>query len=273
MAELRLTETFEKKKNHLFWFSGLAIIVAVGLWDHPEKHQIDVFKSGVEVQISHIGWLLAVILFYEAISFYFEDRKVALINSELARRGDFGDAKEVFEREAGGLMGQARERMEAVVARADEEQFRGGYDVVTNLIQRLEAMDARLRQVEEQYRRWSTKKDLEDMRIKGEMGLQLGIGDIRAALESASRELAATDLGQLERIGAVLNDTALANERLEKATTAIQSDLTALLKNIYVVRGDLSRMDKFQLLLFERCAPYAVFVLGISSSVFLIFRA
>jgi hypothetical protein len=271
VADLRLTDTFEKKKNHLFWFSGLAIIVAIGLWDSPGKDQIDVFKSGVEVQISHIGWLLAVILLYEAISFYFEDRKVTLINSELTRRGDFGDAKEVFEREAGLLMGQARERMEAVATRATDEQFTAGYEVVTNLIERLQSMDGTLEQFESRYHRWSVN-DNEGIRAKGELGLQLGIAEIRAALEHARQQLGTMDLANLERISVVLNDTALANERLERATTAIQSDLTALLKNLYAVRGDLSRMDRLQLLLFERWVPYVVFVLGMSSSIFLICR-
>jgi len=85
--ELSTTETFEKKKAHVAWFSLILIAFILAYDGKPVK------IPGVDVQvpIDPALFLLTAIVIYSTISFWFESQKVLRLNSHFVGGKGVGD--------------------------------------------------------------------------------------------------------------------------------------------------------------------------------------
>lgn len=85
--ELSTTETFEKKKAHLAWFSLVLIVFLVAYDGNPIK------IPGVDAQvpIRPAIFLLTAIVAYTTTSFWFESQKVLRLNSHFVAGKGVGD--------------------------------------------------------------------------------------------------------------------------------------------------------------------------------------
>ena len=85
--ELSTTETFEKKKNHVAWFSLVLVVFYIAYDGNPIK------IPGVDAQVPILPavFLLTVIVIYTTISFWFESQKVLRLNSHFVAGKSVGD--------------------------------------------------------------------------------------------------------------------------------------------------------------------------------------
>jgi hypothetical protein len=85
--ELSTTETFEKKKTHVAWFSLILVAFILAYDGSPVK------IPGVDVQVPiHPAiFLLTAIVAYSTISFWFESQKILRLNSHFVAGKGVGD--------------------------------------------------------------------------------------------------------------------------------------------------------------------------------------